>query len=372
MDKKDYYEVLGVSKSATDAEIKSAFRKLAKKYHPDVNKTPEAEAKFKEIGEAYSVLGDPEKRRQYDQFGHAAFQNGGGSSGFGGFSAEDIDLSSIFDDLFGGSFGFGSFGGRASSRTNRATKGRDIQVRVDLTFEEAVFGCEKSIKLDLNETCSSCDGEGGFGKKTCPTCNGSGRVVTQQNSLFGVFQTQTTCSTCKGSGSTFERFCKECNGTGHVRKNKEITVRIPEGVDNGYQQRISGKGEAGFNGGPNGDIYLEFVVSSHPLFERKDEDIYIEVPLTITEAALGCKKEIPTIYGNVIMEIKAGAQNGEKLKLRGKGVKVPNSLRKGDMFAILKVITPEKLSRSQKKLLEELSETELDNNSAFKNFKKYL
>ncbi len=368
MDKKDYYEILGVSKTATEEEIKRAFRKLAKQYHPDVNKEPGAEEKFKEIGEAYAVLSDPDKRRQYDQFGHAAFE--GGAGGFQGFNMDDMDLGSIFDDLFGSSFGF-NFGG-SSRRKNAASKGKDRLIRLTLTFEEAVFGCKKSIRMDLNETCEKCHGAGGFHEKTCSKCNGRGTIVVEQKSMFGIFQTQTTCNECGGSGHTFEETCSKCHGTGHVKANKEIVVTVPEGVDNGYQLRISGKGEAGINGGPNGDIYIEFDVKKHDFFERDDEDIYLEVPLTIAEAILGCKKEIPTLENNVILEIKAGASTGDKLKLKGKGIKVPNSLRKGDMYVILNVIIPTKLNRKQKKLIEELRETDLDDEPVFKNFKKHL
>lgn len=369
MNKKDYYEVLGVEKSASDEEIKRAFRRLAKQYHPDVNKEPDAEAKFKEIGEAYAVLSDSEKRRQYDQFGHAAFE-GGGSSGFGGFNAEDIDLSSIFDDLFGSSFGF-NFGG-GSRRKNSPSKGRDRLVKLNLTFEEAVFGCKKSINIDLNETCEKCSGKGGFGEKTCSKCNGRGTIVAEQRSMFGIFQTQTTCPECGGLGHTFESTCNVCRGSGYTKENKEILVTVPEGVDTGYQLRISGKGEAGANGGPNGDIYIEFNVRKHDFFERNDEDIYLEVPITITQAALGCKKEIPTLENNVVLEIKAGAETGDKLKLKGKGIKIPNSLRKGDLYVILNVVTPKKLNRKQKKILEELESTGLQDESIFKNFEKCL
>lgn len=372
--KRDYYEVLGVSKNATEDEIKRSFRKLAKQYHPDVNKEPGAEEKFKEIGEAYAILSDPEKRRQYDQFGHAAFDPnaGGGFGGFSGFSTDDIDLSSIFGDLFGGAFGgFGGFGGR-SNRKNRPVKGQDSLIRMNLTFEEAVFGCEKSLKLDLDEKCDKCDGKGGFDESTCSTCGGRGRVVQQQQTMFGVFQSESTCPDCNGTGKTFKTTCSACRGKGHITKNKEIVVKVPEGVDTGNKIRISGKGSAGYNGGPNGDIYIEFNVKDHPIFERDEEDIYFELPLTITEATLGCKKEIPTIYGNVILEIKEGTQNGAKLKLRGKGIKVPNSLKKGDMFVVTKIIIPTKLDRNQKKLFKELADTDLENSSEFKEYKKYL
>lgn len=370
---KSYYDILGVSKEATDAEIKSAFRKLAKQYHPDLNKEPGAEEKFKEIGEAYSVLSDPEKRKQYDQFGHEAYTNGAAQGGFGGgfsgFSAEDIDLSSIFDDIFGGSI----FGNRSrGSSKNRPTKGEDSLVKVNLSFEEAVFGCKKTISLDLNTTCDSCDGKGGHGEETCSTCKGRGRVVQQQRTMFGVFQTEATCPTCNGSGRTFKETCKKCNGRGHIQKNKEIEITVPEGVDTGHQLRITGKGAAGYNGGPNGDIYIEFNVKEHPLFERKENDVYINVPLTVTEATLGCKKEIPTLTGNVVLDIEAGSQPGDQLRLRGKGIKDPMRNKKGDLYVVLDVVIPTKLDRNQKELFKELSTTDLATDSTFKNFKKYL
>lgn len=369
MDKKDYYEVLGVSKNATDEEIKRAFRRLAKQYHPDINKEPGAAEKFKEIGEAYSVLSDANKRRQYDQFGHAAFQNAGGAGGFSGFDAGDINLDDILNDLFGGSFGFGGFsqGRRASSR-----RGQDERVLLNLTFEEAVFGCEKDIKLNLDVTCPSCNGKGGFNENSCPTCGGTGRVLEQQQTIFGYMQTQKTCPDCKGSGKTYEKICDECRGKGIVSKTKTFTVTIPEGVDDGYQLRLSGKGNAARNGVAAGDIYIEFKIKDHPLFERDNQDIYLKVPTTIAEAALGCKKEIPTLSGNVILEIKAGTQHGTKLKLKGKGIKTPNSLMRGNMYAIIDIIIPTKLDRNQKELLKELSKTSLNDASEFKTFNKYL
>ncbi|MBE6146634.1 MAG: molecular chaperone DnaJ [Firmicutes bacterium] len=372
---KSYYDVLGVSKDADEKEIKSAFRKLAKQYHPDINKEPGAEAKFKEIGEAYAVLGDAEKRKQYDQFGHEAFTQGasqggfgGGFGGFGGFNAEDIDLSSIFGDLFGG----GMFGGGSRRNSNRPRKGEDSLVRVNLTFDEAVFGCKKTIEIDLDTECEECNGKGGSGETTCSTCGGRGRVVSQQRTPFGVFQSESTCPDCSGRGKTYRNVCKECRGNGHVVKNKEIEVTVPEGVDTGHQLRISGKGAAGYNGGPNGDIYIEFRVKEHPLFERKGNDIYVDVPITITDAVLGCKKEIPTLTGTVILDIDSGSQSGDQLRLRGKGVKDPTSSKKGDMYVVLDVVIPDKLDRKQKELFKELAKTDLEIGSEFKNFKKYL
>ncbi len=376
MNKKDYYEILGVSKNATDEEIKRAFRVLAKKYHPDVNKEEGAAEKFKEIGEAYAVLSDKNKRAQYDQFGHAAFENGGPSSGF---DMGDIDLEDILSDLFGGSFrgGFSSFtdaftgfgGGR---RTSRATRGEDLIMRIKLSFEEAINGCKKDIKVNVNEECSECQGKGGHGEVKCPTCNGLGVIKEEQRSLFGIMQTQKTCPECRGSGRTFKEICNSCGGTGRVRKNKTLEVDIPAGVFSGSQLRLSGKGGAGINGGANGDLYLEFEVEEHEFFERENNDIYLEVPITITDAALGCRKEIPTLTGNGYIEIKPGTQNYTKLKLKGKGVKAINSNSYGDMYVVINIITPTKLTKKQKDLLEELSKTDLDSEPEFKEFNKAL
>ena len=371
MAKKDYYEVLGVDKNASQDEIKSAFRKLAKKYHPDINKEEGAEAKFKEIGEAYAVLSDEQKRKQYDQFGHAAFENGagnyGGFQGFDGFDFNDFDFGDIFGDIFGSQFGFGRKGNK-----NRPQKGADTLVRINLTFEEAVFGCNKDLKLDLDDVCENCNGAGGFGEKKCPTCDGRGRVITQSQSIFGVIRQESICPDCKGTGKSFDKICSDCKGQGHVVKNKTISVEIPKGVDTGSQLRISNKGSAGYNGGENGDIYLEFRVGDHPLFTREDQDIYLELPITITDAILGCKKEIPTLYGNLVIEIDSGTQNNTKLRIKGKGIEFPRTKKTGDMYVIINVMIPEKLDKKQKELIKELSETDLETNSEFKEIKKYL
>ena len=374
MAKKDYYETLGVSKDASDAEIKAAFRKLAKKYHPDINKEPDAEAKFKEIGEAYSILGDPEKRKTYDQFGSAAFEQGGpGAGGFGGFGGfqgfnmDDLDLGDIFEDMFGG-FGFSSRRGNKK----RPQKGADSLVRINVDFEEAVNGSKKAIKIDLDEKCDECHGDGGFDPKTCSTCGGTGRVVTQQRTMFGMFQQESICPDCHGDGKTYAKTCNKCRGKGHVVATKEIEIEIPAGVDNGTQLRITGKGSAGINGGPNGDIYIEFKVKEHPLFERNGDDINLDLPITFTEAILGCKKEIPTLYGNLVLAIDPGTQSDTKLRIKGKGMSIVNSSRKGDMYVTIKVMVPTKLDRKQKELIKELDNTDLENNPEFKNIKKYL
>ncbi len=366
MNKRDYYEVLGVPKTATEDEIKSAFRKIAKKYHPDVCKEPGAEEKFKEAQEAYAVLSDASKRKQYDQFGHAAFSSGSGGAGF---DFSDFDFSDIFSDIFGGGFGGFNFGGRSS---NRARKGRDSVVDVNLTFEEAVFGCKKTVNVTVNEDCSDCNGKGGHGEKKCSNCNGTGTVTTEQRSLFGAFMTRTTCSECGGTGRTYERTCNTCRGTGKVRKNKDLEVKIPAGVDTGNQLRLSGKGEAGVNGGPNGDLYLEFTVKEHPIYKRDDIDIYLEYPISISDAVLGCKKEVPTLYGTVKLTINPGTQTNDKYRLKGKGIEDVHSSKKGDMYVIMKVIIPNKLTRDQKKLFEQLSKTELDDDEELKKINKYI
>lgn len=369
MNKRDYYEILGVSKTASEQEIKSAFRKLAKKYHPDVSKEPDAEAKFKEAQEAYAVLSDTDKRRQYDQFGHAAFQNGAGG-GAAGFDFSDFDFSDIFGDIFGGGFGF-NFGGGNSRGTNRPRKGNDTLLRMNLTFEEAVFGCEKDITLNVTEDCDACSGLGGHGEKTCPTCHGSGTMSTEQHTMFGTFMSKTTCSTCHGSGHTFDETCKTCRGTGKQKAHKTLSVKVPAGVDTGNQLRIPGKGEAGSNGGPNGDVYLEFQVAEHEFFIRDENDIYLRVPVTVAEAALGCKKEIPTLDGNVKLTIPAGSDTNDKHRLRGKGIKDVNTKRAGDMYVLIQVVTPKKLSREQKKLFEKLKDSKLNDSNEFKRFEKF-
>lgn len=373
MNKKDYYEVLGVSKTATDAEIKSAFRRLAKKYHPDVSKEENAAEKFKECQEAYSVLSDPEKRQRYDQFGHAAFQGGAGGAGGSGFGGFDFsDMSDIFEDLFGGMGGFGGFTSGSRRNQNGPRKGNDVLYRMTLEFEEAVHGTKKDIKLDVVDTCSDCDGKGGFNSKKCSTCHGTGTVTSEQRTMFGSFVSRSSCPDCHGTGSSFEKKCNACHGTGTVRKNKTITVTVPAGVDTENRLRISGKGEAGINGGNPGDLYIEFTVKEHEFFERDEDDIYIELPLTITEAVLGCKKDVPTIYGVVNLQVPSGTDSGDKLRLKGKGVENVNNKRKGDMYVIIKVITPKKLSRDQKKIFEQLSKTTLNNDPEFKKYNKYV
>ena len=366
--KRDYYEVLGVSKNATEKEIKSAFRKKAKEYHPDLNKDnpKEAAEKFKEAQEAYSVLSDEKKRASYDRFGHAGVGNGPTGSGFEGFSGfgggfdgfqgVDVDLGDIFDTIFGGGRDFSAFTGRGNK--NRKVRGDDILMRMNITFEESAFGCEKDLKIDVVEDCSKCHGEGGFDKETCPNCHGSGTVTSEQHTILGAFLSKSPCPDCHGTGTTFKRKCSDCKGTGKVTENKTITVNVPSGIDNGDRLRVSGKGGAGSNGGPNGDLYLEFAVKKHPFFKREADDIYLEVPITIIEAIKGGKKEIPTIYGNVKLNIPAGINSGDIERIKGKGINNKTNNHKGDMYIEFKVVTPTKLTKEQKKIIEELSKTD--------------
>ena len=366
--KRDYYEVLGVSKSASDAEIKSAYRKKAKQLHPDLNKDdPHAEEKFKEAQEAYAVLSDENKRRMYDQFGHEGMSGRGANPyGYGGsytnFDASDFDFGDIFDSIFGGSGGgfggFSGFGGKTSSK--RATRGSDVLMRMNLDFEEAIYGCEKKFNLDVIEDCDECHGHGGFDREDCATCHGTGSVTTQQQTILGSFMSRSTCPKCNGLGKTYKRKCSECSGKGKVKVKKKITINIPEGINTGDRQRISGKGNPGTNGGESGDLYIEFIVSEHDYFIRENDDIYLEVPLTITESILGCKKEIPTIYGNVKINISPGTNSGDKQRIKGKGVDNKYRRHKGDMYLIFKVYTPKSLSREQKVLIEKLSQTPLE------------
>ena len=362
MNKKDYYEVLGVSKTATDDEIKSAFRKLAKKYHPDVSKEPDAAEKFKEAQEAYAVLSDQQKRKQYDQFGHAAFEQGaGGGAGAGGFDFSGFDFSDIFGDLFGESgFDFG-FGGGRSRGSNRATRGADSLIRMDLTFEEAAFGCKKDIKVDTNVACPDCDGLGGHGETTCEVCHGSGTITSEQRTILGSFVSKTTCTNCGGTGKTFKSRCTTCAGKGKIRQNRTITVKIPSGIDNGNRLRLVGKGEAGGNGGEPGDLYLEFSVSEHEYFKRDGLDIYLNVPITITDAILGCKKDIRTLNSVVTLNVKPGTNTGDKQRIKGKGIENSETGKCGDMYLIFEVVLPDKITREQKELFERLQNTNLEN-----------
>lgn len=372
MAKRDYYEVLGVDKSASDAEIKSAFRKKAKEFHPDINKSPDAPEKFKEAQEAYACLSDKDNRAKYDQYGHAAFENPYGNAGGGAYQGNPFggfDFGDIFEDLFGG--GFGGFSQYGSSRNQtRARRGADTLYAMKIDFKEAVYGCKKDIEVEYYESCDDCDGKGGHNMRECSECGGRGYVIKQTNTILGAIQTKATCSECNGTGKTFKTKCNTCRGNGKVKVKKTLTIDIPAGIDNGEQLRISGKGEAGVNGGPNGDLYLQFRITPHELYKRNGDDIYIDLPVTITDLCLGCKKTIKTMDGEVELKIKEGTQPGDTLRIKGKGINNPDSWKKGDFYCNIKLIIPTSLSRKQKSLLEDLEDTDLEDDTAFARFNK--
>lgn len=374
MAKKDYYEVLGVEKNASEQDIKLAFRRLAKKYHPDVNKEADAEEKFKEIQEAYAVLSDENRRKQYDQFGHAAFEQNGMGGGFNGagFDFSSFDFSSIFDELFGrddGFSSFSSFGGRRQS--NKSRKGNDALVGMTVTFMEAVLGCKKEIEITTTDKCSECHGDGGFNSKTCSTCHGSGNITSEQRTIFGSFLTRTTCDSCSGTGKTYEKMCTNCRGTGKKKVTKELEVTVPEGVNTGNRIRLKEYGEPSEGTGPNGDLYIEFNVKEHEFYERSGNDIYLHLPITFVEAITGCKKDVKTPRGIITLTIPAGTETNDKHRLKGKGVKDVNYNVYGDMYIIIDVVTPKRLSREQKNLIEKLSNTDLSDKKIDK-FEKFL
>ena len=353
-DKRDYYEVLGVDRGADDATLKKAYRKLAKKYHPDMNPgDAEAEQKFKEATEAYGILSDPEKRKTYDQFGHAAFENGGGggAGGYGGFDGFNFsgDMGDIFGDIFGG--------GRTSGRraNNGPMKGSNLRAVVHITFQEAIFGCEKELELTLKDTCKTCGGNGakpGTSPETCPKCNGSGQVVYTQQSMFGMVRNVQACPECNGTGKIIKEKCSDCRGTGFTSSRKKIQVSIPAGIDDGQSIRIREKGEPGLNGGPRGDLLVEVQVANHPIFQRQDMNIFSTVPLTYAQAALGGTVRINTVDGEVEYEVKPGTQTDTKIRLRGKGVpSLRNKSVRGDHYVTFVVQVPTKLSEEAKEAL---------------------
>lgn len=361
--KRDYYEVLGVDKNADDAALKKAYRALAKKYHPDMNPgDKEAEKKFKEASEAYAVLSDPEKRRQYDQFGHAAFDGGaGGAGGFGGFDFNGADFGDIFGDIFGD-----LFGGRRGSAGARSgpMKGANLRTSVRITFEEAVFGTEKEIELTVKEECKTCHGTAakpGTSPETCPKCGGKGQVVFTQQSFFGTVRNVQACPDCGGTGKIIKEKCTDCHGSGFVPMKKRFAVTIPAGIDNGQCKRLAGQGEPGINGGPRGDVLVEVIVGQHPIFQRQDTNIYSTVPVSFAVAALGGEVVIDTVDGKVIYDVKAGTQTDTRVRLKGKGVpSLRNKDLRGDHYVTLVVQTPEHLSAEAKELLRKFDEATED------------
>ena len=350
--KRDYYEVLGIDKNADDAAIKKAYRQLAKKYQPDMNPgNQEAEKKFKEASEAYAVLSDPDKRRQYDQFGHAAFEGGAGGGGFGGFDFTGADMGDIFGDIFGDLFG----GGRSRRANNGPMQGANLRAQIRVTFEEAVFGCDKEIELTLKDECGKCNGTGakpGTSPITCTKCGGKGQVVYTQQSLFGMVQNVRTCPDCNGTGKVIKEKCPDCYGTGYISNKKKIAVTVPAGIDNGQSIRIRGKGEPGVNGGPRGDLLVEVLVSRHPIFQRQDTNIYSTAPISFVTAALGGTVRIKTVDGEVEYDVKAGTQTDTRVRLKGKGVpSLRNKNVRGDHYVTLVVQVPTDLSKDAKEAL---------------------
>lgn len=354
--KRDYYEVLGVDKGADDAAIKKAYRVLAKKYHPDMNPgDAEAEKKFKEASEAYAVLSDADKRRQYDQFGHAAFD---GAAGAGGFDFSGMDFGDIVGDIFGDLFG----GGRSSrgSQYNGPMKGANIRTSIRISFEEAVFGCKKEIDLNVKENCKTCNGSGakpGTSPETCSKCNGKGQWVFTQQSIFGSIRNVQVCPDCQGTGKVIKEKCADCRGTGYISMKKRYSVDIPAGIDNGQSIREPGLGEPGTGGGPRGDVLVEVIVGRHPIFQRQEFDIYSTVPVSFAVAALGGEILIETVDGKVIYDVKPGTQTDTKVRLKGKGVpSLRNRDVRGDHYVTLVVQVPDKMSREAKDLLKQFDE----------------
>ena len=374
--KRDYYEVLGVSKSASDDEIKKAYRKLAKKYHPDMNPgDKEAEAKFKEVNEAYSILSDKEKRARYDQFGHAGvdpnYGAGGPGGGFGGFDMGDIDLGDIFGSFFGG--GFGGFGG-SGQRRNGPQKGESLRANLTITFEEAAFGCEKEINLNRTEECDACHGSGcepGTTAETCPDCRGTGVVRVQQRTGGFAFSSTAPCSRCRGTGKIIHSPCKSCGGSGSVKKSKRITVTIPAGIDDGQAISLRGQGNAGKNGGPAGDLIVGVRVKPHPQFRRDGTTVLYEQPVSFFQAAMGAELEIPTIDGKVKYTLPAGTQPGTTFRLRGKGIPELRGRGRGDQYVTVRVQVPTSLNSEQKEALRAFAQSmgeDLPEESGLKGF----
>ncbi len=368
--KRDYYEVLGVSKSASEDEIKKAYRGLAKKYHPDMNPgDKDAEVKFKEVNEAYAVLSDSDKRSKYDRFGHDAFDpsSGGGYGGFGGFSGADFDFGDIFSSFFGG----GSTSSR--SRANMPIEGDDVATRVSVSFEEAAFGCKKEVNFARIENCPDCSGSGGTDIEKCSDCNGTGRINVRQQTMLGYMQTQRPCTKCAGKGKIIKNPCKNCNGKGRIKINKKLEVNIPAGIDNRQNIILRGQGCAGINGGPSGDLIIEVSVRPDRIFEREGNNIYCEVPISFSEAALGAEIDVPVLGGGTEkFKIPEGTQSGTNFTIKNKGIPDINTKRKGDVIITVAVETPKNLNSKQKELLSAFAESLGENNGAKKQsfFKK--
>ena len=354
--KRDYYEVLGVDRNADENELKKAYRRLAKKYHPDMNPgDKDAEAKFKEATEAYAVLSDTEKRRMYDQYGHAAFQNGGdgGFGGYGGFEGFGGFGSDFFSDIFGDLFGGGS---RRTANPNAPSKGASLRAAINISFEDAIFGCKKEIEIKLKETCKACGGSGaapGYKPEVCSNCNGTGQVTYTQQSILGTIRNVATCSSCGGTGRIIRNKCTECRGTGYIAERKKVSIDVPAGIDNGQTIRLTGKGEPGRNGGERGDLLVDIHVKSHSIFQREGRDIYSVHYISFPEAVLGAEVTIPTVYGDVLYKVSEGTQTNTRIRLKGKGAPSIRGGSKGDHYVTLVVDVPKKLSKEAKEVLRE-------------------
>ncbi|MEW5567432.1 molecular chaperone DnaJ [Rossellomorea marisflavi] len=354
MSKRDYYEVLGVEKGASKEEMKKAYRKLSKKYHPDINKEADAADKFKEVKEAYEVLSDDQKRAQYDRFGHTDPNQGFGGGGAGDFGGGFGGFEDIFNTFFGG----GGGGGRRRD-PNAPRAGADLQYTMTLSFEEAVFGKDTEIEIPREEECDTCHGSGakpGTKVETCSHCQGSGQLNVEQNTPFGRIVNRRVCHHCNGSGKQIKEKCRTCGGDGKVQKRRKISVKIPAGIDDGQQLRVSGQGEPGINGGPSGDLYVVFHVRSHDFFERNGDDVYCEMPITFAQAALGDEIEVPTLHGKVKLKVPGGTQTGTRFRVKGKGVPNVRGYGTGDQHVLIKVVTPSKLTEKQKQLLREFAD----------------
>ncbi|MGL4949386.1 MAG: molecular chaperone DnaJ [Anaeroplasmataceae bacterium] len=369
MAKNDFYDTLGVSKTASADEIKKAYRSLAKKYHPDVNKDANAEAKFKEINEAYETLSNPESKQRYDTYGSADPNQGFG--GFGGFGGGGAQGFGGFEDIINQFFGGGRQSQQSQSRTNRAYKGEDIHVSMKISFKDAIFGCTKTIELTFTDNCPTCSGTGAFSKAdihVCEKCKGSGAVYVEQQTMFGRARTQVACPTCSGSGKTIKKKCEKCKGKGRLKVTKNLDIKIPAGIADGMSLRESGKGEAGINGGPHGDLYIEFKVESHPYFVRDKSDIILTVPVSYNQLTLGCILDVPTVDGIVSIKIPAGTQSLSKFLVKGKGAINPKTKVKGDQYVIVKLEIPTSISSEQKKKLEEFMSLDKGKNDPWTKF----
>ena len=365
MTKRDYYEILGIPRDASQDEIRKAYKRLAKKYHPDISNEPNAEEKFKEVQEAYSVLSDPQRRQAYDAYGHG-FEEFRGFGNFDGFNPFGFDFRDIFDAFTAG--GFGDIFRESFRHESGPERGSDIKVTLSISFEEAAFGAEKIIRVERTAVCDECSGRGYKNESdisACPKCNGTGRITNSRRTPFGIFQSITTCPKCNGTGRIIVRSCPKCNGKGFVREKRTIKVKVPAGINSGNYLRLAGQGNAGLRGGSSGDVYVVIFVEPHKIFKRDNSDIYCEVPISFSEAALGTEIDVPTLYGPAKLKVPAGTQSGTIFRLKGKGIKKLNASSKGDEYVKVVVKTPVHLSKRARELLRELKKEEKNMRKGF-------